>query len=79
MLTIKKYQNRKLYDCDAKEYITLADVETMYRMGTSFQVLDYRTKLDLTKDTVIRALVERGLRNTDKVSLFKLTEAVYNG
>lgn len=53
MKTIKRYANRKLYDTELARYITLPDLEKLSTAGTPFRVICYRTKNDITVDTLI--------------------------
>lgn len=55
MPIIKRYSNRKLYDRDARRYVTLDDVAKMIRKGQDVQVVDHRTEEDIT--SVIQAQI----------------------
>ena len=55
MLTIKRYQNRKLYNTDTHSYITLWDVLVYKRNGRDFQVIDNKTKIDITTKVLFDA------------------------
>ncbi|MBV9576135.1 MAG: polyhydroxyalkanoate synthesis regulator DNA-binding domain-containing protein, partial [Gammaproteobacteria bacterium] len=46
---IKKYPNRRLYDMSLATYITLEDVKKLVLQQIPFQVIDARTKKDLTQ------------------------------
>jgi len=48
MRLIKRYPNRKLYDTEAKRYITLEGVARLIRQGEDVQVVDHATGEDLT-------------------------------
>jgi polyhydroxyalkanoate synthesis repressor PhaR len=48
MLLIKRYSNRKLYDTEAKQYITLEGIAELIRTGAEVQVIDHETGDDLT-------------------------------
>ena len=48
MPVIKRYPNRKLYDTDAKRYITLNEIATIIRAGGEVVVMDHATDEDLT-------------------------------
>ncbi len=45
---IKRYGNRKLYDLDSSTYVTLHEIADMVKRGEDIQVIDNRTKEDLT-------------------------------
>jgi len=48
MPVIKRYANRKLYDTEAKRYITLDGVADLIRRGEDVQVIDHETGDDIT-------------------------------
>jgi len=48
MPIIKRYSNRKLYDTEAKQYITLEGIAELIRRGDDVQVLDHESGDDLT-------------------------------
>jgi len=45
--TIKKYPNRKLYDMDSKQYITLEGIADLIRQDREIRVIDHVTGEDL--------------------------------
>ena len=54
-LVIKRYPNRKLYNTQAKRYISLNELTHLVREGVELQVLDYASGEDIT--TVILAQI----------------------
>ena len=52
---IRRYENRKLYDVQARRYVTLDGVAALIAGGTEVRVLDQRTGEDIT--TVVLAQV----------------------
>lgn len=52
MITIKKYNNRKLYDLNASCYITLVDIKNSIIVGEAFKVIEVQTGKDITQDIV---------------------------
>ena len=46
---IKKYGNRRLYDTQASRYVNLDDIAAMIREGKPVQVVDAKTREDLTR------------------------------
>ena len=58
MPVIKRYSNRKLYDTDAKHYVTLEDLADFVRKGEDVQVVDYTTGEDLTSMTLLQVIFE---------------------
>lgn len=55
---IKKYPNRRLYDTAISSYITLADVKRLVIDGVDFQVIDAKTKGDLTRTILLQIISE---------------------
>ncbi len=59
MPLIKRYPNRKLYDTEAKQYITLEGVAEMIRQGTEISVIDHASGEDLTTLILTQIIVEQ--------------------
>jgi polyhydroxyalkanoate synthesis repressor PhaR len=62
MLIIKRYPNRKLYDTEAKQYITLEGIAGFIRSGQEVQVIDHVTGEDLTALTLSQIILEQEKR-----------------
>ena len=58
MPVIKRYANRKLYDTEARSYITLDDVAEAIRRGEDVRVVDHESGEDLTSITLMQILFE---------------------
>lgn len=58
MPLIKRYPNRKLYDTEAKQYVTLEEIANMVRAGSEIQVIDHVTNEDLTALTMTQIIFE---------------------
>jgi polyhydroxyalkanoate synthesis regulator protein len=56
METIKKFKNRKLYSKTTKSYVTLNYLVDKIKRNESFQVVEHGTNLDITANTLRRAL-----------------------
>lgn len=56
---IKRYTNRKLYDTDSSNYITLEDVEEMVRDGEELRIVDNSTGEDITGATLAHIVLEQ--------------------
>lgn len=56
---IKKYPNRRLYDTAISSYITLEDVRRLVLDDVIVQVIDARTKDDLTHNTLLQIMVDQ--------------------
>jgi len=57
---IKRYANRKLYDTESSEYVSLSDVAEMVRRGETVEVVDNTTGEDLTAQTLTQIILEEG-------------------
>ena len=55
---IKKYPNRRLYDTAISSYITLENVRQLIAEDVDVQVLDARTKNDITRNTLLQIISE---------------------
>ena len=74
MVLIYRYSNRKLYNTEAKRYITLNGVLDLLNEGKAIKVINRVTKSspkepfkDITVDTVTKAFFQAGLfHNTVK-------------
>ena len=56
---IKKYPNRRLYDTEISCYITLGDVRKLVLDHTVFQVIDAKTKEDITRSILLQIIFEQ--------------------
>src|SRR5208283_626190 len=54
VISIKRYPNRRLYDRQARRYITLQDLEDLVLQGNKIEVRDSRTGEDLTRAILTR-------------------------
>ena len=59
MLVIKRYPNRKLYDTEAKRYITLDGITELIHRGEDLHVVDHETGEDLTTVTLSQIIFEQ--------------------
>lgn len=59
MIVIKRYPNRKLYNTQAKQYVTLDGIAQLIRDGEEAQILDHATGEDLTAVTLTQIIVEQ--------------------
>jgi polyhydroxyalkanoate synthesis repressor PhaR len=66
-IQLRRYPNRRLYDCSLSCYITLADIEDLVLQGRTIAVEDSRTGEDLTRRVLTQILLER---HPEKIELF---------
>jgi polyhydroxyalkanoate synthesis repressor PhaR len=59
MRIIKRYSNRKLYDTQSKQYITLDEIASLIREGIEIQVFDNTSGEDLTALTLSQIILEQ--------------------
>ena len=59
MPIIKKYPNRKLYDMDSKQYITLDGIAELIRQDEDIQVIDNATGQDITAVTLTQIILDQ--------------------
>jgi polyhydroxyalkanoate synthesis repressor PhaR len=65
---IKKYPNRRLYDTSQSSYVTLDDVKDLVLKGEEFQVIESRSKEDITRSVLLQIISEQEAQ--DGVPLF---------
>ena len=61
---IKRYQNRKLYDTHQSCYVTLEEIAQIIRDGNEIQVIDNKSKNDITYITQIQLLFDQEKKAT---------------
>ncbi len=64
MPVIKRYPNRKLYDTQAKQYITLDRIAELIREGSEIQVIDHASGEDITALTLSQVILEQEKRQS---------------
>lgn len=55
---IKKYKNRRLYDTETSQYITLEQLQDYVIKGILFKVEDSLTEKDITNIVLLQIIVE---------------------
>jgi polyhydroxyalkanoate synthesis repressor PhaR len=58
MPVIKRYPNRKLYNTESKQYITLEEISQLIRDGVEVRVVDHASGEDLTAVTLTQIIFE---------------------
>lgn len=76
---IKRYANRKLYDSTESRYVTLSEVEQMVRSGVDVQIIDNKSKEDITARTLAQLVMESGRRKEGALPLATLKQLVQSG
>lgn len=65
---IKKYKNRRLYDTETSQYITLEQLQNYVVDGMAFKVEDSITGKDLTNAILLQIIVEMEASSTQFLS-----------
>ena len=73
---IKRYQNRKLYDTHQSCYVTLEEIAQIVREGNEIQVIDNKTKNDITYITQIQLLFDQERKSTKAGDVELLKRAI---
>ena len=79
MPVIKRYPNRKLYDTEAKTYVTLDEITEMIRAGRDVQVIDHETGDDLTTLTLSQIILEQEKKSAGFLPRSLLTSLIRTG
>jgi polyhydroxyalkanoate synthesis repressor PhaR len=79
MPVIKRYPNRKLYDTEAKQYITLEGIAALIRQRQEVSVIDYATGEDLTAVTLTQIIFEQEKKQNGFLPQAVLTGLVQAG
>lgn len=69
-LVLKKYGNRRLYDTEKSAYVTLDDVTGAIRSGRDVEIIDAKTKEDVTAFILTQIILEEAKK---KNFLFPVT------
>jgi polyhydroxyalkanoate synthesis repressor PhaR len=76
---IKRYPNRKLYNTEAKRYITLDSIADLIRDGYDVEVRDHETSEDLTGITLSQIIFEREKKDSSYLPNTLLTNLIRAG
>ena len=75
----KRYPNRKLYDMEAKKYVTLDEIALIVRQGQDVQVVDHESGDDLTNLTLSQIIFEQEKKKTGFLPRSILTSLIRTG
>jgi polyhydroxyalkanoate synthesis repressor PhaR len=79
MPLIKRYPNRKLYDTEAKQYITLEQIAEMIRAGHDVHVTDHESGEDLTTLTLSQVILDQEKRQAGFLPRSLMTDLIRSG
>ena len=71
MIEIKRYQNRKLYSINESKYVTIQDLSKLLKQGQSFNVTDFKTQANMTKQVLLKALQYSSITESELIELIK--------
>lgn len=77
--TIKRYQNRKLYDTHQSCYVTLDEIAEMIMRGEEVVVIDNRSKKDITSSTLTQIIFEKQKRSKAIIPVNTLRDIIQVG
>lgn len=77
--TIKRYQNRKLYDTSSSRYVTLDDIAVLIRQGEDVQIIDNQNHDDLTGVTLTQIIFEQEKKKKSLLPLNALRNIIQSG
>jgi polyhydroxyalkanoate synthesis repressor PhaR len=79
MPLIKRYPNRKLYNTEAKQYITLDQIAEMIRAGNDVQVIDHESGEDLTSLTLSQIILDQEKKQAGFLPQSLMTNLIRTG
>lgn len=79
MPVIKRYPNRKLYDTEAKRYVTLEHIAALIQANQDVLVIDHETGEDLTTLTLSQIIFEQEKKGSGLLSRSLLTNLIRTG
>lgn len=66
IVLIKRYSNRKLYDTNKKQYVSLVDIRLMIENGDKVSIQDHRSGEDITEN-VLTQIILTGKKDSGEV------------
>lgn len=68
-IIIKKYPNRRLYNTDTSQYVTLEDLFILMRQGSDFKVIDAKEGTDITRSILTQIIFEQETKGYNMLPL----------
>lgn len=78
-IVVKRYQNRKLYDTQNSTYITLDEISKLIKEGCDVQIVDNKTREDLTAVTLAQIILEEEKKKKSLLPLGALKRIIQEG
>jgi polyhydroxyalkanoate synthesis repressor PhaR len=79
MIFIKRYPNRKLYNTQEKQYVTLDGIAELIKQGEEVQITDHLTGEDLTAVTLTQIIFEQEKKEGGFLPRSVLTGLIQSG
>lgn len=76
MRVLKKYPNRRLYDTEKSEYVTVEDVRQMVLAKQQIKVLDSKTGNDLTRSVLLQIISDQEAMGHEPLLTNKVLEQI---
>ncbi len=76
---IKRYENRKLYDTEDRQYVSFDDIAALVRRGVDVQVVDNTSGDDITTQTLTQVIFEEGKKGRNPLSKDMLHDMIRFG
>ncbi len=76
MREFKKYPNRRLYDLEESQYVTVDDVRKFILKGESIHVTDSKDATDITRQILLQILSEQEAEGHEPVLTNRVIEQV---
>lgn len=76
MRVLKKYPNRRLYDTEKSEYVTVEDVRQMVLGKQQIKVVDSKTDADLTRSVLLQIISEQENEGHEPLLTNKVLEQI---
>lgn len=79
MVLVKRYSNRKLYNTQARKYVSLEEISDLVKNGIDIQVVDNATGEDITEKILIQIILASGKDQTGLIPRSFLSEMIQTG
>lgn len=76
MREFKKYPNRRLYDLEESQYVTVEDVRKFILRGESIHVIDSKDSTDITRQILLQILSDQEAAGREPVLTNRVIEQV---
>lgn len=76
---IKRYANRKLYDVENSQYLTLQEVGNLIQAGNEVLVTEHKTNKDITHVTLAKILFDKELIVSNNTNTELLVQILRTG